>query len=197
MKFFILLFMLNAFAIASTKSKGPKYVKNNGDSRYGLEANLISPIISKDNIKSYEIGVSAFKIWPNTELYFPIEYYKEHLSAKDNFQVLFQIQYRRYFKGLNKGLYWSGVIDYRFIQDHYFVESQLLPNEYIDNRLGVGAGIGYRYFSSLGWYWGIDFNMGRHIIASEPDDENTELFRINPYKKMYYKFDFLKIGYRF
>ena len=54
------------------------------------------------------------------------------------------------------------------------------------SMLGVSFGIGYRIFNKKGWYWGVSYYIGRHLLTKNEDDDN-----------IYMWMELLKIGYLF
>ena len=130
------------------------------DSKNELSLNYIYRSESDNN--DYRLNIDALN-----RFYFDRKYRK-------GFHIIFGGRYTVYREKLNFFGY--------TVEDLVGYETESI----VGRKLGLSFGVGYRVFNPDGFYWGASCYIGRHIFASERDDDN-------PYIEM----EFLKIGYLF
>ncbi len=140
-------------------------------------------------------GVSLFNIVPQAEMAFPV-YYRN--SDNENSSLLtIDAQYRLFFSK-RRGFYASAGARYaRLKGSNGYYDGQ--TDEWIEienvvlNRAGIYFGIGYRYFSPLGIYWGASVILGTYL--SDDSDKIDDYFMDK--SRMLFDVELLKIGYVF
>jgi len=160
------------------------------DKKYGIELNLIN-LLLVDEFKRISGTFSLFAVDRKAEIAFPfyITFPKEeyHYDA-----VTLDCHYRYFLGNTQNGFYLSGLSRLAFIsgKDYYSSTS----NKKKVGKFGIGFGIGYRYFSYNGFYWGASLSIGRFIIGPDIFDNNLNYTNDN---QAFIDFEFLKFGYSF
>jgi len=187
-----------------------KTLKDNplADKKWGIEINIIRLLFihtGRDEFNyTFSGGVSLFNINRHVELAFPIFYSHTKNEVDDEYieslqQFTLDCHYRKFLGKAQKGLFISGFIKYANIRgtkedDWYNYED---PKHSIENKIGIGFGIGYRIFSEMGLYWGISINIGRYIIGENDIFDEDEFFLFDNDIAMIYNFELLKFGWAF
>lgn len=98
------------------------------------------------------------------------------------------------------GFYLSGSVRYNYAKgkranfDLGIINLSFGKTEIITvNRFGVGFGIGYRYFSRRGLYWGTSLTVGRYFTDTNKQIDGETLIM----GKGYFDIELLKFGYAF
>jgi len=140
-------------------------------------------------------GVSLFAIDRRAEISFPFLYM---FGEYDNipWKVLnIDGTYRRFFHHQN-GYYYSAGMRYTYVEGEEVaanVNSPPTGKQIFQRKAGIYIGIGYRYFSTKGWYWGTGIICGRYFSNDESDIVDVKLAT----KKFILDFDVLKFGCAF
>lgn len=157
------------------------------DRHFGLEFNPALLLVGFGNNDLYlSGGFSLFNIAPQAELAFPV-YFRENTSASTTLLTV-DAQYRLFFTK-HRGFFASAGL--RFARLTGKAENSY--NEIAVNKLGAAFGIGYRYFSRLGIFWGTNIIMGTYFS----DDHNKLDKFFFDEGKFLLDFELLKIGYAF
>ena len=106
-------------------------------------------------------------------------------------------QYRYFIRGEQKGFNIGGGIKYTY---EYGYDSDLWNSTYeykysTNHKLGASLGLGYRYFTNSGPYWGFNLSYGRYFTGNKINFGRsiTELSN----KNRSIDIEFLKLGYAF
>jgi hypothetical protein len=160
--------------------------------KFGIELNPAYLLVSSS--RSYLIlsaGISFFSIDRNAEIACPIFYQSGSSKETGGRDVTLwnqDIIYRRFLGQHQDGFYLEGGLRYTHIrgeEENGFsifgisIGSTTAPIITTD-KVGAMFGIGYRYFSSSGFYWGTSISYGAYFSADErnikevyPDDTKT------------------------
>lgn len=178
---------------------------------FGVELNIARLLLAKDVI-SVSGGFSLFNVDRDAEISFPFYYGK---SEANDFEAGFgdidfteitqDIHYRYFLGNTQNGFYLSG-----FARGAYL--DGVLGNYVFDNlgdttgsardardteiKLGVGVGLGYRFFSYKGLYWGTSLNVGRYLIG-ESDRFRGSYFGLDADEETIIDVELLKFGWAF
>lgn len=147
-------------------------------------------------------GFSFFSVDRGAEIAFPI-YYQSGTNKTDSHPLTFldlDATYRRFLGRHQDGFYISGGVRYAHIKGEEGVWSDWLfpsgtPRPIITtDKLGVYFGIGYRYFSESGIYWGTGVILGRYF-----SEDTREIRGVSPLEtgKIILDFELLKFGIAF
>ena len=141
--------------------------------KYGVELNLFRLLTMASN-SSYSISgsFSLFNIDRKAEIAFPFFYQKsptEKMFASPNSLTL-DCHYRYFLGNTQNGFYMSAFTRYANLNGITGANYSLLTNEATgpretENKLGLGIGLGYRYFSYKGFYWGSSLSVGRYLFG--------------------------------
>ncbi|MEI7812191.1 MAG: hypothetical protein WCJ01_07170 [Ignavibacteria bacterium] len=141
--------------------------------KYGFELNPALLLISvTNNYFAVSGGFSLFDVDRNAEIAFP--FYIQNGEGGGSDKRLFvwdqDIVYRRFLGQHQDGFYISGGLRLSYVD--YEGNNSGWQNT-SDNRMRLGAmfGIGYRYFSSSGLYWGVSISYGSFFAEG-----NTVIF---------------------
>lgn len=181
------------------------------DYAVGIEINplrLIRPAViqsSGDDVEQgQEVvgGVSLFLPEQEAEIAIPIMY-GTYQMAGDSSQILnIDLHFRKFVDHAQEGLYYSAVVRYVRLSGTVTVN----PPEFgdptrnydyqdITHRLGIGAGMGYRYVSDWGFYWGISFSLGGYAIGDGKSYTGSGLMWDQ--SALFADIELFKIGYKF
>jgi hypothetical protein len=147
-------------------------------------------------------GCSLFSVDRSAEVAFPI-YYQSGTRKTDSHPLTFlnlDATYRRFLGRHQDGFYISGGVRYLYIkgEEGSWIETLFpsgTPRPIITSRkLGAYFGIGYRYFSESGIYWGTNIILGRYF--SEDTREVKGLWPIET-GKIILDYELLKFGIAF
>jgi len=190
------------FGADSLKILNNEQNENNWDKNFGIELSPIYLILSeKDNV-NIKGSFSLFNISKRIELAFPFEYidtkdtdFYDDVTDYNRFTI--DIQPRLFLKGIQKGFYFSAGIRYTYeygMDDDLYWDTDKIKY-YTNNKIGISFGIGYRYFSPIGLYWGVSLFGGKYFTDTDIWLYNASTFSMNP--EMFLTIELLKFGYAF
>ncbi len=202
MKKMIALFLTLFFISLSAQESDTSFHRYN----YGLEINPAAALVGSayESMLLYA-GVNILNYKRDVELAFPITFWQEF---KDNRNTILNIdaQYRWFMKDKQEGLFsiFGVRISYFTHEDQYY-DYIPLSNEYYFHdkqidflKFGVCFGMGYRYYSPKGIYWGFAIYIGRYLNnVDNGHDKEFDMFFINTGKRTFLEVEFLKFGYAF
>jgi hypothetical protein len=160
--------------------------------KYGIELNPAYFLVSSS--RSYLVlsgGLSFFSVDRNAEIACPIFYQSGSDKQSGGHEVTLwnqDIIYRRFLGQHQDGFYLAGGMRYTHIRGElengisiFGISFGSSPSTIITtDKVGAMFGIGYRYFSSSGFYWGTSIVYGAYFSADErdikevfPDDTKT------------------------
>lgn len=179
--------------------------------KFGVELNIARLLLAKEII-SVSGGFSLFNVDRDAEIAFPFYYGK---SEAEDFEAGFgdidfteitqDIHYRYflgntqngfYLSGFARGAYLDGVLgEYVFdnLGDSTGTASDARDTE---AKLGLGVGLGYRFFSYKGLYWGASLNVGRYLIGKS-DRFRGSFFGLDADNESIIDVEMLKFGWAF
>jgi hypothetical protein len=179
-----------------------RYKEPLSNKNYGIELNPAYLLVSAS--RSYLVvsgGFSFFSIDRRAEIACPFFYQSGTPNQEHQLVLLNQdLLYRRFLGQHQNGFYISGGLRFTHIKGEQINGISIFgigfgPTSYVitTDKLGAMFGIGYRFFSSSGFYWGTSLVYGAYFSADERsiygvtlDDTKTIL-----------DFDILKFGYAF
>ncbi len=143
---------------------------------FGIELNIprvLSSANADHNFLSLSAGFSLFAVDRGAEIAFPV-LYQNGQNDKDPLTLLnLDVTYRKFLGRHQEGFYLAGGARYTSISG---VESQ--PFSFFgytaptvpasQSKFGVYFGIGYRYFSTTGLYWGTSLVYGTYFVNNPP-----------------------------
>ena len=172
------------------------------DKKYGIEINPISLALSNKSRADVFFSFSLFDINRSAEIVFPVAVssrsdggYLFGDGDYDMFSVGFQ--YRYFIKSVQKGFYICGGTKYTY-EFGYNTDLWNATYQYqysVNHKLGTSLGLGYRYFTNSGLYWGFNFSAGRYFTGNKVNLASS--FSEVSNKNRFYDIEFLKIGYAF
>ena len=169
--------------------------------RFGIEFNPASLLVaSADNILILSGGFSLFAVDRSAEIAFPF-FYQSGTSKKENYPLTIlnlDATYRRFLGRHQNGFYLSVGTRYTYIKGEegstFLLFTLNTPGATITtSKMGLYFGIGYRYFSESGLYWGTGISYGRYF----PDDERDIKGVTFDDTKILLDFEILKFGISF
>lgn len=178
-----------------------RYKEPLADKKFGVELNPAYLLSSLAN--SYFVlsgGFSLFDVDRHAEIACPI-FFQSGTSKNEHQLTLWNqdIQYRRFLGQHQDGFYISGGLRFTHIRgessDFYLwgIGSGTTSDIVTTDKLGAMFGIGYRFFSTSGFYWGTSIVYGAYFSA----DERT-VYGVNfDDTKTILDFEILKFGYAF
>jgi hypothetical protein len=144
-------------------------------------------------------GLSLFSADRNAEIAFPIFF--RNAGKGDNDPITFSVDshYRRFLGQHQGGFYLSASVRYQYL--HGRQDADNIPffsvgtnGEKITlHKFGAGFGIGYRYFSRSGLYWGTSLTVGRYFTDTGKQIQGVDLLN----GKGYIDVELLKFGIAF
>jgi hypothetical protein len=174
--------------------------------KFGIEFNPAYFLVSSS--RSYTVlsgGFSLFDVDRHAEIAFPIFYQNGTDENSGNHELTLwnqDIVYRKFLGQHQDGFYIEGGLRYTHIRgeeggDLSLFGLSLFPSSsapiITTDKVGAMFGIGYRYFSTSGIYWGISFVWGSYFSA----DKRTIQGIIGDDTKTIIDFEILKFGYAF
>jgi hypothetical protein len=158
-----------------------RYKEPLANKRFGIEFNPAYFLVS--NSQSYLIlsgGFSFFDVDRHAEVACPIFFQSgtsKNISGRDLTLWNQDVIYRRFLGQHQDGFYISGGVRYTHIkgelENGFSVFGMSLfssPSDVVTvDKLGAMFGIGYRYFSSSGLYWGMSVVYGTYFSSDERD----------------------------
>ena len=190
------------FGFDSTTVTSSSQHENHWDKTFGIEINPISLIMSKKNDVNIKGSFSLFNISRKIELAFPFEYIDRkdtewYDDILDYNRFTLDCQPRVFLRGTQKGFYFSTGLRYTYeygIDDDLYCDTDEIKY-YSNNKIGVSFGIGYRYFSPIGLYWGVSLFGGRYFTDTDIWIDNLSGVNLNP--DIFFTIELLKFGYAF
>ena len=180
--------------------KEVSYVNPLAGKTFGIEFNpALALIASADGSTVLSGGFSLFSVNRKSEIAFPIFY--QNLTGDNKRTSLTIDSHYRYFLGKGQGgFYLSASVRYNYAKgkeanvDLGVIRFSIGETETINvNRFGAGFGIGYRYFSRSGFYWGTSLTLGRYFTGDDKQIEGETLTN----GKAYFDIELLKFGFAF
>jgi hypothetical protein len=202
----ILLLLLagQLLSAESSEDADTEQIENHRDRNFGIEISPIFLILSEKDDLNIKGAFSLFNISKRLELAFPFEY----ISRKDKEMLYygFLADYNRFtidciprlfLKNEQGGFYFSAGLRYTY---EYGIDEDLNrvtpENKYNSNKkLGVSFGIGYRYFSPIGFYWGASLFGGKYFTDNKIIIDNLTGTSMEP--DLFFMIELLKFGYAF
>jgi len=181
-------------------SKDNDEVSSNVPKDYGVEINPIYLLMSKRDNILLSGAVSVFNISRKAELAIPISYYNttdEDYKELKNQTMIIDFQYRRFLKGIQSGFYFSGGLRYSYNEgyDYNLWWDEDIERDFVRHKIGIDFGIGYRYFSKSGLYWGFSIYGGRYFTGTDVEFYNSQALSTS--KDIFWDIELLKFGYSF
>lgn len=139
-------------------------------------------------------GFSLFNLAPQAEIAFPVYYRNYHNDDEELLTA--DIHYRLFFSK-RRGFYASAGLRYARLTGELSkwddAANRDISENVTVNKFGAFFGIGYRYFSKIGIYWGTGIIMGTYF--SDDTDKIDGAFMDDG--KFLIDVELLKIGYAF
>ena len=176
------------------------------DKRFGIELNPAYILLA--SARSYLVlsgGFSFFDADRHAELACPFFYQSGTSNTSGGYQLTLwnqDLMYRRFLGQHQDGFYLQGGFRFTHIRGEEdrglsFLGISLIssPSNTLitTDKLGAMFGIGYRYFSSSGFYWGTSIEVGSYFSADERDIRGVTLDDT----KLIFDVEILKFGYAF
>jgi len=168
--------------------------------RYGVEFNIFRLIMMEESV-NLSGGFSLFGVNRQTEIAFPV-YYSNPDNSKDLKEFTIDCHLRYFLGNTQNGFYISGFTRYARLSGYLgdsdldLFEAETIGKKSVENKIGIGVGVGFRKFSYKGLYWGMSLNFGKYIIG-----ENNKFYgnflSYDDDDKTIIDFEFLKFGYAF
>ncbi len=125
-------------------------------------------------------GLSLFSADRNAEIAFPIFF--RDAGKDDNDPVTFSVdgQYRRFLGRHQGGFYLSASVRYQYLNGREdtdqipFLDIGASGEKLTLHKFGAGFGIGYRYFSRSGLYWGTSLTVGRYFTDTDKQIQGVD-----------------------
>ncbi|MCD6233516.1 MAG: hypothetical protein J7K63_00540 [Candidatus Marinimicrobia bacterium] len=156
--------------------------------RYGVEINMAGLLMSTTGDIWITGTFTRFNVTNFLEIAFPYQYINE---TETKYQaVIFDIQPRFYLQEKQEGIYLS--VNFRYANE--YGKGQLSNRMRSINRYGPAFGVGARYFSEYGLYWGWSFYVGIYVFDSYEELEKDE---IGLTRDRYGNIELLKFGFYF
>jgi len=176
-----------------------EYVDPLADKTFGLEFNPAYLLLaSADDQVVISSGFSLFKADRHAEIAFPIFFRDSNKENGEITTLTIDGHYRRFLGEHQSGFYLGGSVRYKYARGREDIDA--IPffrietgDEITLHKFGVGFGIGYRYFSRSGFYWGTSLTVGRYFTDTEHLIDGDDLFN----GKGYIDIELLKFGYAF
>ncbi len=154
---------------------------------FGIELNPAYLVIGMANDHTnFSAGFSLFNVDRRAEIAFPVWYLDEDGSSTLNVDV----HYRRFLGRHQDGFYISGGLRLTYQRGSHYSYPYAWEKT-SSTRFGPAFGIGYRYFSASGFYWGMSLFVGAYLNGEQ--DHTYGLFS----GKTIVDMELLKIGYAF
>jgi hypothetical protein len=176
---------------------------------FGVEMNIARLLLAKDVI-SFSGGFSLFNVDRDAEIAFPFYYgtsKAEDIEAGygdiDFTEITQDVHYRYflgntqngfYLSGFARGAYLDGVLGDNAFDD--IGDPAAKNSRDTEFKLGLGVGLGYRFFSYKGLYWGASFSLGRYMLG-ESDRFRGSFFSLDSDEEIIIDTELLKFGWAF
>jgi hypothetical protein len=178
---------------------------------FGVELNIARLLLFKD-VQSFSGGFSLFGVDRGAEIAFPFLYSRSEIDASgpeeeslaniDFTEITQDIHYRYFLGNTQNGFYLSGFARGAYLEgvllEFAFGDSEPGTTESRDSetKLGLGVGLGYRFFSYKGLYWGASLNLGRYVLG-ENDRFRGSYFPLDADQAFIIDVELLKFGWAF
>jgi hypothetical protein len=180
---------------------------------FGVEAN-IARLLLAGNVLSFSGGFSLFGVDRNAEIAFPFYYGRSETEDFDNENTLSNIDFTeitqdihyRYFLGntqngfylsaFARGAYLDGVLGEWAFDNIGDTTGAAKDSRDTETKLGLGVGLGYRFFSYKGLYWGTSLNIGRYVLG-ESDRFRGAFLSLDADEEVIIDVELLKFGWAF
>ncbi len=156
-----------------------KYEPPLANKKFGIELNLARLLVSSGQDFFTLTGtVSFFDVIRSGEIAFPFFYQigkkeKSQFLSDKKYEVTLKLinldaTYRHFLGQYQDGFYFSTGVRYTYIEgmegdDILFLSINQKNKESSINRFGAYFGLGYRYFTKSGFYWGVSLIYGRYF----------------------------------
>lgn len=172
--------------------------------KFGIEVNPASLFAG-----NFTGGLQLFNLDRKAEISIPVSYFSPYkIFGEDNGESELNIdfQYRRFIGEHQNGFWVGGGARFTHANENEYF-TKWVSNEYYsynstetrivtNNYFGVMAGIGYRYYTQSGFYWGTSISAGKYLNVKSPDYNNSNYS--GTYRSSYfYDFELMKIGFTF
>ena len=159
---------------------------------FGVEFNPALLLVGLGNEELYlSGGFSLFNLAPQAEIAFPV-YYRRY--DHDGSSLLTADAHYSLFFSKKRGFYASGGLRYaRLYGEQDWWDDGRDSRMVTVDKFGAFFGIGYRYFSEIGIYWGTSLIMGTYL--TDDTDKIDGIFM--DAGKFLFDVELLKIGYAF
>jgi hypothetical protein len=149
-----------------------------------------------ENNETYYSGtVSLFDHMHDAEIAIPFSYRKD--AGDDYKEYTLDLHYRKFLNDYVGGLYLSGFVRYAKMEGYLSGGEYGKDNFAKQSKIGLGVGIGYRYFDPIGLYWGCSLGLGHFLNSEDSQKFDTDMI-INAGANDYiFDVEFLKFGYAF
>lgn len=161
------------------------YVEPLANKVAGIELNIARLLVSSGQDYLTVSGTfSLFSVSRSAELAFPIFYQHGTKRTTESFYnnsyevpltlLNLDATYRRFLGRHQDGFYFSVGTRYTYIKgiegtDFLFFSSNSSGPEVTTRKVGAYFGIGYRYFTQSGFYWGTSLIYGRYFSGDQQD----------------------------
>ena len=185
------------------------YVEPLANKTAGIELNLARLLYSSGQDYLTVSGTfSLFNVSRSAELAFPVFYQHGTKKNTDSFNntsyetpltlLNLDATYRQFLGQHQDGFYFSGGVRYTFIrgiEGHDLIIFSVNSGgpEITTSKVGAYFGIGYRYFTRSGFYWGMSVIYGRYFSNDERDIKEVLLDD----SKTIIDIEILKFGFAF
>jgi hypothetical protein len=168
----------------------------------GIELNPANLLVASANdILMLSGGFSLFAVDRHAEIAFPFFYQSGAGKNKDYPLTLLTLDaaYRRFLSRHQDGFYLSAGTRYTYIKGEegspFLMFTFNTPGgaAITTSKMGLYFGIGYRYFSESGLYWGFSISYGRYFSDDERDIKGVTLDD----SKILFDVELLKFGIAF
>lgn len=189
------------------------YVDPLANKKFGIEINPTSLFAG-----NFTGGIQLFSADRNAEISIPVSYYKPLVlfssgseKEHEDFDLSVDLQYRRFIGEHQNGFWFGGGFRFTMANEYIYSSSSYIDNngfyQYKENSryeknnyFGLMAGIGYRYYTQSGFYWGVSFSGGKYLNVKKQDNNDNGYYGnySEPVRSEYfYDFEFLKVGIAF
>ena len=178
---------------------------------FGVELNIARLLLATE-ILSVSGGFSLFNVDRDAEIAFPFYYGKSEAQDFEagysdiDFTEITQDVHYRYFLGntqngfylsaFARGAYLDGVLGEYVFDNIGDTTGTARDARDTEAKLGLGVGLGYRFFSYKGLYWGTSLNLGRYVIG-ESDRFRGSFFSVDADNETIIDVELLKFGWAF
>lgn len=189
------------------------YVDPLANKKFGIEINPTSLFAG-----NFTGGIQLFGVDRKAEISIPVSYYKPLVlfswgneKEREDFDLNIDLQYRRFIGEHQNGFWFGGGFRFTMANEYIYSSSSYYDNNGYyqfkensryekNNYFGLMAGIGYRYYTQSGFYWGVSFSGGKYLNVNT-NENNNDSYNGNysqPVRSEYfYDLEFLKVGFAF